>query len=899
MRRDRLLLSLFALSIPLLGYSAPARSTSPQETLQLRRIAEYWKEGDYAAAKTQILDLLSNRPNCKAKEQLYTMLGDLYFFENNYRAAVDAYSQVQEKDLQKKCQLNHLRSLFGMNQYSVVIKETAKELQEKGGERFELHYLLAESLWRQGMQTQDEQKKELLLKKAKQEYSGLVKSKFKDASLLPLAHIHRELKEYPEAADLLLQLAQKHPDKKEDLLFQAACVQVHVDTEAACKTFGCVYKMNGKRAKAAAYNHLLILFQSEKYAELLTAQEEAMRYLPPEKAAQIQFYIGKSHFALKDYKQAISSLQAFIGQKNSASPELKSALVCLVNCAKETRDLSLMSRAVQKMGEFFPRDPDYAQTLILHAQAHEQSGNFAAAHEQLQKVLLSFPEHQERETLSYEQARVLLKAQKWDQGRLAFMEFLHSYPESDLVSQAWHQLIHAGLMERKFAKEEELQHKNEMLVALLNEALEQSHVWKSEERDTYSFLLGKTLYSLGRWEESTTKLNAYLDDFSSSVSAPEAHLLIALAEHKVGHEGEPFFTHAEKALTMNPQLENRSLLRLMLYNAYLKEAAKNTGSVELIEKAADHLYACAVDGDVEVKKDNLLWLANYYYGRAKEENSSTFSTRAVALFERILKHLKAISCETLYLEGEVLKHADLLTFLGRPQEALVFLGELKSLYDAHPHLLWKFQRRALLELGRAYAQVKDYEKALHTYDHLITTSSHTASSAADVALLERARLEYGLLKNEEKSDANPRLSSILAALKDLQIKKRLNTEPIHLEAALDYAMIKSELAPQEKRLEKLLSLLKNLKEEFLSEEDPEGQEYQACRLRISEKDHLFKTYMKFIDALILQTQASQTENAEEASALKAKAQTLLDELNSSASNLTPYLREKLQKTTSL
>ncbi|MBI2742305.1 MAG: tetratricopeptide repeat protein [Chlamydiales bacterium] len=899
MRRDYLLVCLLALSAPLLPSLKPIKNTSPQEALQLRRIAEFWKEGDYQAAKMQILDLLSKKPDTNAREQLYTMLGDLYFFDNKHAEAVDAYAKVTDADLKKKSQLNYLRSLFSLNRYPDVIKETARELNEAGGDRFELHYLLAESLWRQGMQTKDEEKKLRILEKAKQEYRILEKTSFKEASLLPMAYIHREMKESAEAAALFLQLAQKYPDKKEELLFQAACLQVQTNKEEACKTFASVYQLAGKKAKAAAFNQLLLLFQMEKYSELITAQEIARKYLAQEKLPLVQFYIGKSHFALKNYKLAVVPLQMFLADKQASSSEVKSALLCLINCAKETRDLSLMENSVKKMGELFPEDLDYAKTLVLHAQVAEELGDVAAAREQIQRVLVAFPNHEEKEALSFEQCRLLVKAQQWEQGRAAFSDFLQTFSSSAQAASAWHQLVHAALMERKNAKEEQLGAKNEMLVSVLKEALSKDQVWKQEEKESYVFLMGKTLYSMGRWEESAKSLETFLQAFATSSSSAEAHLLVALALHRAGTEGMNFLTHAEQALSLNPNLENRSVLRLMLYNAYLKEAGQRQGDKDLIEKAADHLYACAMQNDVEVKRDNLLWLANYYYGRAKADKGGNYSARATQLFERILKELKAITADTLFLEGEALKYAELLTLVDNYQGAIALLGDLKSIYEAKPDLSWKFQRRALLDLGRAYAHVKETERAVATYDYLINTSSHTLSTAADTALLERARLEYGLLQKEEKSDANPRLSSILAALKDLQIKKRLTSEPIHLEAALDYALIKSELVPQEKRLEKLLALLKSAKEEFLSEEDPDAQEYQACRLRQSDKDQLFVTYMKFIDSLILQTQAALTENEEEAKEMKLKADALLEELKNSNSELTPYLRDKLEKTTSL
>ena len=109
------------------------------------------------------------------------MLGDLYFFENQYAEAVDAYSHVQDKELQKEVPTQSA-AFPRRRRYPEVITETAKELHEAGGSALS-HHLLAESLWRQGMQTKDEAKKlQILEEKAKEEYTSLSNSTFKELS---------------------------------------------------------------------------------------------------------------------------------------------------------------------------------------------------------------------------------------------------------------------------------------------------------------------------------------------------------------------------------------------------------------------------------------------------------------------------------------------------------------------------------------------------------------------------------------------------------------------------------------------------------------------------------------------------------------------------------------------
>ena len=70
-------LCLSSLSAPLAGEELSAQ----QALVSRRRITEYWRDGDLKAAKTQILDFLQGEASSSVSDQLYAMLGDLYFQE--------------------------------------------------------------------------------------------------------------------------------------------------------------------------------------------------------------------------------------------------------------------------------------------------------------------------------------------------------------------------------------------------------------------------------------------------------------------------------------------------------------------------------------------------------------------------------------------------------------------------------------------------------------------------------------------------------------------------------------------------------------------------------------------------------------------------------------------------
>ena len=55
-----------------------AEEFSAQEAILLKRITEYWKEGDIEVAKSQITSYLSKFPTSIASDSLYAMLGDIF-----------------------------------------------------------------------------------------------------------------------------------------------------------------------------------------------------------------------------------------------------------------------------------------------------------------------------------------------------------------------------------------------------------------------------------------------------------------------------------------------------------------------------------------------------------------------------------------------------------------------------------------------------------------------------------------------------------------------------------------------------------------------------------------------------------------------------------------------------
>lgn len=880
--------ALLVLVLVLSSFSQ-VKVASPDQALHLRRISEYWKEGDYTAAKGQILSFLSHYEKSDLRDHLYAMLGDIYFLENQYKDAVAAYDQVTTKEFKKRILLHRLQALFSMQEYIPLIRNVTEHFKEGSEIKEEetLRFLLAESLWRHGMKIESKEKRALFLEQAQVEYVFLEKTRYKEDCLLPLAEINKELKRYPQAASLFLALAKKESEKKEEFLFQAGCMQQYFDNTKAAETFRTVYEMKGKRAPIAAYNQMLLLFQNDKFRELVAAKDQALKEIPQEKLPLLNFFIGKSYYALGNHKEAVAPLEFFVREKRQATPECQAALLSLLHCAQALNDRPLLERAMQNLFALFPQDSASPYALMLHAELSEKLTDTAAAQADLKRVVQEFPAFQERERAFFERGRLFYVAKEWENCRKTFLDFLKEFPESSRLLSSLRYIYNSSTQELKGAttpKKEELLSSVTLLV-------------QQENREEYRLLYAQLLQECGRDTDAFMELSRFVQDFPASPSLGHVYLMLALSS-----KSDPlsFLTHADKALERGTDDKTKGWVLVEMYNACLKLAQeKDNKCASWMEKGADYLFSSLSLPGVSTRPENLVWLSDFYYQRAKQDPASKEGERAALLLQKLLGVEKSfadlsITDENLSLESEVLKFADLLSCQKRAKEAATLLEALAQQQKKKPDLSWKFQRRTLLELARAYTADKNSEKAIQSYDQLITSAPLVPSLLADEALLEKAKLEYSLLSKEEKSEKNPKIFKILDNLKDLQIKKRLVSEPLHLEAALEYIAIKVDLAPTDARTEKALHLFKQMREDFFSEEDLLAQDYHALRSRFPEKERLFQNYMKFVDATVMHLESEMCEE-KEAPPLKKQAVKMLEEMQQQ-SQLTPTLKKKIADT---
>ena len=868
-----------------------------EEAFLVRRIAEFWKDQDYAIVKSQIISFLEKYPKSKMTDHLRGILGDLYLQENAYEDALVLYNQIHTSAIVEKIVLNKLQCLYELNQFESMVSAGApfitKTTPELEARKDEFKFLMAEAYFRSALQNEGGKKLESFLK-AEPLYEAVLQSSFNDPSMFALAEIYRAKKDNAKAASLYLQLAERHADKKEDLLFHAALCQAEFDHKAAIHTFSDIIAKNGPKANDATLNHLILLFQEDQFDDVLTTYPKMIDKVSNEKLPVVNYMIGRSYFAKEDYEKSSQWLNKYILTAVDPSLELRNALLMQLNAAQSLKNEILYHETMTLLQTVFPKDAELPQALFVHALMLKDQGDFKGSEEKLGQILDNHPNFESPDSLLLEYSIVAHNNQNYENSYEALSEFLTKYPNSVHAPSAWKYYLSSGLnLLKQSESDKTVDYSKEEFYDDLKKILAQKDVLSPSEKQECLFLQGKMGYEMGKYNEALTTLHSYLSTYVNDPTLPEAHLITALCHNKMKGDSKLFCEHAEAALRGNPNLTGKSSIHLELYNVYLSTVnQQNKGSnreKEMVDLAADHLYQALQANDLSLKLENRLWLANYYFDKAVSlpqiyegdgalpaADLEPLYKRSKSLLQNILTKenstdLVTIDKDHTFLEWEVLKLANLSGREGDQNKKIALLQSLIEEQTNHPDWNWKLQKEALLELAKSYELTSQYESSYDTFKFIVDHFRKEPSFVSEYATLHSARLKFATLKADQRKEDNPEVLNILSELKELQIRKSPASEPLHLEAALEYAWVRAQIAKDDDKTFRYLFFLNRIKEDLNDMEDPMITAYHKGLKENPEKAKLYAIYTQFLEAEIARCDALYA--AKEGNAAKAHANT--------------------------
>ncbi|NGX61357.1 MAG: Lipopolysaccharide assembly protein B [Chlamydiae bacterium] len=574
-------LIFLSLAAPLSASTYPPlpEARSEEEGLWVGRIVDFWKDGEYSFAQTQIQEFLHIYPDSPFQDHFYVLLGDIAFKKTQIARAVDHYEKVSSSLLADHVKGRRWQGLYLLKQFTKLYEELVPIWQY--GSEEERFYFAEASFRKEGAREEKNWEETLHV------YETLLDSATRGgASKLATAEICHLLGQTEKSTSLLEELAQQEED--EEVLFRAAVMLREKSPESAQELFSKIAKEGGNRAEKSTLCLMKLLALGKKW-EVLNEERSAFLSGLQDKNRSIAFYyLGISAFEQKNYHQAIGDLQKALDGKKGI-PD-KTVLFALLKSSQETKALSLCKEMHEKIKKTYPEMVPEA-SLIL-AKAYREEGETSKAIALLDMCLQNSSNHEISESAALQVVSLLVAQQEWGEAHKKAQEFLAAYPHSCKKKEMIRLEVDLSLSS---AAEEETY---SQLALDLEQALG-SQVYSHEEWYSKQALLASVYLKLNRLYAASIVL--------STLENPDPYL-IAHYYIQEGNSKEQIISFGEHALVHSAHPE-KERLHLHLFNTYLG-LAKESGEEYYAIKAAKHLGQALETFPISL--ENRLFLAHHF-----------------------------------------------------------------------------------------------------------------------------------------------------------------------------------------------------------------------------------------------------------------------------------------------
>ncbi|MBS3905220.1 MAG: tetratricopeptide repeat protein [Simkania sp.] len=868
-------------------------TTDTREALFLRRITEYWKEGHYDDAKKQLLGYLTQYPSSAYVNEIYAMLGDLYLHEESVEEALHSYEKITSPQCVQMTTPHRVECLYQLGRYSALVHwiqdHPIENLSLQTSQKDRVHLIVADAYYHL---TQSEERPETVQADAKAalEYFSRISQLDKEWQLV-IAYLYALSGESQIAAEHYLALCKKFPERKTEFLFQAAFLLNTQQPAQAITLMREVAETTSPLQQEAAFNELSLLFREKRYEEFLAREQTLHSLLENSPQEPLSFYLGSAHFYLGHFDEASIHLRTFVSMHPSSKEELSFALQGLIVSGYKKADAPLLREALQHWQEALPLDDRYLDGLSALSEVLLVSHQYEQAEKTLKELMERFPSSPKQEIALFDYGQVLLLQENYASGRVAIEQYLERYPQSPKAPIAWQNLVSATFEILKHSEKAEKDALKACFAVTLKKALEQNSLFSQETVRVYKFNLIQLLFELGEREETLDLSTNYLAEYPEHESAQSIRLMLIACHAALESPKDLFISIVQEALEKETDPQVQVKLHLQLYNSYL---AQND-----FDKGEQHLLEVYTAPNANIKKENLLWLVQRLEQKQQFPVAQEILENLLSVSENIL--LRNPSSDPLFLEEEALHLKQLYLASGELDKGVRLLVSVLDMQNADTETTWKLSRRTQFELAELYELQGRANEALSVYDHLIGDAAYSqASYFLRAALLQRAKLQFAKLQKEGYEENSPLLSNILGTLKDLQIAKNVESEPIHLEAALDYAAIRCSLLPEDQKNKKMTFYLEKIQEDFMLATSDIGAAYINDRSNWPKQNVLIERYLRYINAentRLKSITAKEAGDLEYALALQSASRVEFErldyELNAVISPLTKRVRNSL------
>ena len=466
-----------------------------------------------------------------------------------------------------------------------------------------------------------------------------------------------------------------------------------------------------------------------------------------------------------------------------------------------------------------------------------------------------------------------------------FSKFLQSFPDSAYSKPSLSYLLQSCF---KLLQQKETPKVKQQLIDAHITALKADDYFEEDQRPGVYLSIAKLHLDLGQQKEFLDSLNTLLTHFPKHERCYQAHLLLAYNAKKKKKNLDLYLSHLENAILSRPPESVLTPIYADLFHGYLQNAKKHE-SMQLVFEKASMCALKLVDAQYDVSQNLYLWFSQSYFQELEKRvhlaSSCIPLDEGIQILGYYLKKFPETSSTT---EKNIrFNYATILGWQKKYTSKLQVLETLQKELDTESALYVK----SLLEIALCHEDLDQKDKAIETYEKLISKENF---SILDISLKAKLKLARLLTSSYFKSNSDELLTKINMLYRDLHMTRSLDTEPLHLEAALDSTLFTHLNSTSAHQLAPYLEALIKLKEDFLNKDTLLTQEYHEMRSKDPEKNKLFEAYMMLIDARILNLQVS-CEVFSEYGLIKAKsalAQNLL--LRLQKEKPTPYLEKMVE-----
>lgn len=911
-------LSFFILFLP---FSLCAKKPPEEEALAVRRIVQCFQEEEFDLVEKQVALFWKQFPRSAFRHQVYTLLGDAHFAQKEYSDAVSSYRALPLETLSPSAKRNYLHSLYEIGDAAplqsllqILLPRTDEDWEDTS---HQLAALYQARIWLEQANSVEFPQKGKLCHGAEELLLKLKGTAYDIQSRVELAKCYQLQEKEDLSADTLSQLAKDDPQRAEEYLYQAAQELSPHDIHRALTLFHQVRCLGKALASSAALQEFRILFELERFEEVLSSYSNIRSIIPPSLLPLFHYYVGHSALLSRRWELVVEEFEPVI-ELSKNQPELQAFMLeGLISAYLKQEQYEPAIRRAQQFEEWHPQHPQLPAILISKAQAYRSLNKGDLAKHTLDHLCSTFPQKTEACEVLLEKGISFFQEGDPLSARPFFIQVLQkeeSLAHSEL--SRYYLLKNTFLLEQKQPESEWIKHDLEYLAQLdpCEKGIRHSAIVKLAQLH----LKEKEL------EETKTLCLQLLKETPSEEQSLAAHTLLAYALF-FQEDYEAFISTAEHIIPHEVDPQKRARLHQQISYAFFKQAESSSSSPSEeqevfarekgteqshLQQAIQHLFSAFQLAPEALSSPQLLWLANDRYRlvaksldellvRPVEDRDLLKTLREIKhFFSLAFSPFDSFSSQPQLIkkhEKDLLCYGNLLGWMGEEAKQGEILELLSSQQEKNPSWNWKKRAQTLLAKAQWLQKKNLWKRAEETYSTLFSQKAPVDSMILALAKLEKTRISLILLPDEERTLQSENWVSLLKQFEQLKNRRYLQQEPVHFEAALDWVeTLDAALSGSERNLQ-LIQRLERLKESYSETSTFWAKEYHAARREDKEKNLVYQTYMALIDAQLSLLRAQESEDITQQRFLQATAADLFRAVSQEAGLKYPYLQARARR----